>query len=86
MKKVPWIRIVITIVIWIALAIYQKYFMLFDTNSRAIAQVESSNEAYAEWQMWKQFVNYYWVLYLLPLLLFIPMLFKKDSNESNGGN
>ncbi|AEO93335.1 gp64 [Bacillus phage G] len=79
MKKLPWIRIIITIVAWVGLTMYQNYFMVFDTNKIAMGQLENSNEAYAKWQAWKHVIDYYWVLYLLPLLMFIPYAFKNKN-------
>lgn len=84
MKKVPWIRIAVTILIWLCLTLYKKYYMIFDTNEAAIAQLNSSDSDYANWQSWRDLVRYYWILYVLPLLMFIPYAFKnKNSSEEN---
>lgn len=81
MKKLPWIRIVILIALWVSLTVYHNYFMFADTNAIAVSQLEDSNESYSNFQMWKTVQSYYWLAYLLPLLMFVNLLFKKQKQN-----
>jgi hypothetical protein len=77
-KVRPWVKITIAIVFWAALFTYQKFYMNFDVVDAGIAQLENSDEAYADLQKWRTIKDYFWLLYLLPLLMFVNLLFKKN--------
>lgn len=79
MKKLPWIRITILFIVWTALTVYHNYFMFADTNAITVGQLEDNNESYSNFQMWKTIQQYFWVAYLVPLLMFVNLLFKKQN-------
>lgn len=74
-------KLLVVIVSWIVLAFIQKNVLPVKEAQSAVLQLQDSDEAYAQFKGVQSFVKYFWVLYLLPLTVYIPNIRKLTKGD-----
>lgn len=66
------LKVIVTLLLWGGVNYFMNVFQPGMTRDVALSQMENTEASFTNYASWRQVMNFVWVLYILPLLLFIP--------------
>lgn len=81
--KLP-LKIITALLLWGVATFSMNVFQPGITRDIALTQLDNTDNSFTNYAAWRELLSYSWVLYILPVLLFIPEMkgFIKTKKES----
>lgn len=80
-NKMMLFKVSIVLVLWVVISYIHTVISPMVVADSAVLQLQDSDSAYAEFKGVQRIVNNFWILYLVPLTLFIPNIIKAFKEE-----